>query len=80
MLIRRPPDIVSSGITPPEIYRARRRFIRGVGAVALGAGLGVTRAEAGAQLPAVRPDPHPSREARTPYRDITTYNNPKNRS
>ena len=73
--MRRPPDILPSEITPPDIYRERRRFMLGIGALALGAGLGATAEAAPSRLAGVRPDPQPPDEARTPYRDITTYNN-----
>lgn len=76
MLIRSPSDILSSEITPPEIYRERRRFMQGVGGLALGATLGALPTGAAAQaLPAVRRGTVTLDEARTPYRDVTTYNN-----
>jgi len=60
MLIRQPDGILPSDITPPEIYRERRRFMQGMGALAAGAVLGVAReAQAGAPrrlMPFVRPD------------------------
>jgi sulfoxide reductase catalytic subunit YedY len=40
MLIRRPSDILPSEITPPEVYRERRRFMQGVGVLAASAVLG----------------------------------------
>jgi len=51
MLIRHPNDIAPSEITPPEIYRERRRFMQDVGALAAGAVLGISPvAEAGTKL------------------------------
>ena len=37
MLIRQSGDILPSEITPPEIYRERRRFMQGMGVLAAGA-------------------------------------------
>lgn len=76
MLIRRPPDIEPSEITPPEVYRERRRFMQGVGALAAGAALG-TAAEvrAGTKLAGVRASAYKLDEDKTPYNDVTTYNN-----
>jgi sulfoxide reductase catalytic subunit YedY len=76
MLIRQPGDIPSSEITPPEIYRERRRFMQGVGALAAGAALGLApEVQAGARLTGVRPGAYTLSEGKTPYRAVTTYNN-----
>ena len=76
MLIRRPSDILPSEITPPEVYRERRRFMQGVGALAAGAVLGASvEAAAGPRLPGVRASAYRLDEERTPYKDVTTYNN-----
>ena len=76
MLIRYPNDIASSEITPPDIYRERRRFMQGVSALAAGAVLGISpEAEAGAKLAGVRASAYRLDEDRTPYKDVTTYNN-----
>jgi len=76
MLIRTPADISPSEITPPEIYRDRRRFMQGMGALAAGAALGVTPdAGAGVKLAGVRDSAYTLDEKRTPYKDVTTYNN-----
>ncbi len=83
MPIRRPPDVLSSEITPESVYRTRRDFIReAVGLTALGLGggallAGASPAEARTILPQkdwskVRSEmgePLNSRE------DVTTYNN-----
>ncbi|MBU1263527.1 MAG: twin-arginine translocation signal domain-containing protein, partial [Gammaproteobacteria bacterium] len=56
MLIRSPTDIPPSEITPPEIYRERRRFMQGMGVLVAGAALGAApEAEAGVKLAGVRP-------------------------
>ena len=77
MLIRRPDDILSSEITPPEIYRERRRFMQGMGALAAGAALGsvAADAQAGVKLAGVRASAYKLNEAQTPYKAVTTYNN-----
>jgi sulfoxide reductase catalytic subunit YedY len=76
MLIRSPTDIPPSEITPPEIYRERRRFMQGMGVLAAGAALGAApEAGAGVKLAGVRPSAYRLDEAKTPYKDVTTYNN-----
>ena len=76
MLIRSPTDIPPSEITPPEIYRERRRFMQGMGVLVAGAALGAApEAEAGVKLAGVRPSAYRLDEAKTPYKDVTTYNN-----
>jgi sulfoxide reductase catalytic subunit YedY len=76
MLIRSPADIFPAEITPPEIYRNRRRFMQGMGALAAGAALGdAPDAEAGIKLPGVRDSVYRLDEKNTPYKDVTTYNN-----
>ena len=76
MLIRSPADIPPSEITPPEIYRARRRFMQGMAVLAAGAALGAAPdAGAGVKLAGVRPSAYRLDEDKTPYKDVTTYNN-----
>ncbi len=76
MPIRSPHDIPSSEITPPEVYRERRRFMQGLGGLALGAALGGRAAPAEAQaLPGVRRGVVTLDETLTPQRDVTSYNN-----
>ena len=76
MLIRQPDDILPSEITPPEIYRERRLFMQGMGALAAGAALGAApEADAGTRLADVRASVIKLDEKRTPYKDVTTYNN-----
>lgn len=76
MLIHPPADIAPSEITPPEIYRDRRRFMQGMGALAAGAALGAAPdAGAGIKLAGVRDSAYTLDEKRTPYKDVTTYNN-----
>ncbi len=76
MLIRHPADILSSEITPPEIYRERRRFMQGAGALLAGTALGAAAdTAAGTRLTGVRSGAYRLDEERTPYKDVTTYNN-----
>jgi sulfoxide reductase catalytic subunit YedY len=76
MLIRQTADILPSEITPPEIYRERRRFMQGLGVLAAGAALGAAPdAGAGVKLAGVRPSAYRLDEDKTPYKDVTTYNN-----
>lgn len=76
MLIRQSGDVPASEITPREIYRERRRFMQGMGALAAGALLGnAPDVQAGARLTGVRASPYTLNEEKTPYRAVTTYNN-----
>ncbi len=80
------PQIPSSEITPERLYVARREIIRAGGALAA-TGLAVALAgckrrapeaasvPTGAPLPGVKPGPFGTDEPRTPFGDITTYNN-----
>ncbi len=70
MLIRRPPDIASSEITPEGLYRSRREFLQGLAAAGLAAAgtALLPRSARGAVAPA---DP----DKPTSYEAITTYNN-----
>jgi len=76
MLIRPSSDILPSEITPPEVYRDRRRFMQGMGALAAGVVLGgVSEARAGVKLADVRASAYALADDPTPYKDVTTYNN-----
>ncbi|HET9948864.1 MAG TPA: protein-methionine-sulfoxide reductase catalytic subunit MsrP [Longimicrobiales bacterium] len=83
MIIRRPPDIPSSEITPESVYFNRRKFIRAAGLAAVGAaglaavGPAVAGAEDGPQeIPERFRDMRSEQGERlNSYRDITTYNN-----
>ncbi len=86
MLIRKPQDIVSSDITPEGIWRARRHWLARMGGTAAGLGLaGVGLGRALAAAPAAEPAgqalaaaPNPrfgTTEAKTPFDDVTSYNN-----
>ncbi|MDH3271491.1 MAG: protein-methionine-sulfoxide reductase catalytic subunit MsrP [Gemmatimonadota bacterium] len=83
MIIRRPPDIPSSEITPESVYVDRRKFIQAAAAGA--AGLAVNpSALAGLQAPTAQSQEIPPRfanmrseidEALNSYEAVTTYNN-----
>ncbi|EGV30870.1 Sulfoxide reductase catalytic subunit yedY [Thiorhodococcus drewsii AZ1] len=84
MLIKRPSDIASSEITPPEIYRRRREFIKaaaagiglaGAGPLLLGGGSVLAETSGGTAIPNVRPSPFSTDEQRTSLDDVTHYNN-----
>jgi sulfoxide reductase catalytic subunit YedY len=76
MLLLKSNDILPSEITPPEIYRERRRFMQGMGALAAGAALGaMDDVHAGAKLAGVRASAYTLGEDKTPYKDVTSYNN-----
>jgi sulfoxide reductase catalytic subunit YedY len=77
MLIKRPPDIPSSEITPEPLYLNRRAFISRLTGVAAGAAVGGSllaacdaRAEEGAAAGEA-----PQGDKLTSFEDITTYNN-----
>ena len=83
MIIRRPPDIASSDITPEDVYVNRRRFIKAAAAGAAGLAVGPAALEA-AQRFRARPQEIPARfrdmkselgEDMNSYEHITTYNN-----
>ena len=76
MPVRQPNAIPASEITPIDVYRARRRFMQGMGALAAGAVLGgAPDAHAGIRLAGVRASAYRLAEDRTPYKSVTTYNN-----
>ena len=90
MLIRThdPSAPLPSEITGETVYRARRRFMGQVaGLLALGAGLpgcgeagqarqvGKAGHGLGPKLAALRPGPYGTDEPKTPFEDVTTYNN-----
>ena len=79
MLIRKKPDILSSEITPKELYLNRRRFLQGAAA---GAAM-LAMPGVGSKLLADNPPqklqfskwPQSTTEKQTPFNDITHYNN-----
>ena len=79
MLIKQPPDIPSSEITPEEIYRTRRDFIRkasGATGAALVAGtFGDMLAMEQQDIPNLKSSEFSTDEAANGYEEITGYNN-----
>jgi sulfoxide reductase catalytic subunit YedY len=80
MIIRRPPDIPSSEITPQSVYLNRRKFLGAASAGAAGAllapgTLGALQ-DADQEVPARFRDMRSELDERlNSYRDVTTYNN-----
>ncbi len=83
MLIRRPPDIPSSEITPEDVYVNRRKFIQSAAGAAAGLAIGPS-ALAASQGELVRRQEVPARfrtmtseldEELNSYEAVTTYNN-----
>ena len=78
MPIKKPVTILSSEITPREVYQQRRRFLREASVLAAA---GVTAAllpaagEAGQKFHNLRKSPYSLDEKTTAYKDITSYNN-----
>jgi sulfoxide reductase catalytic subunit YedY len=76
MLIRRPPDVLPSEITDPDLYHARRRFIAQAGSLALAAALPASQANAATgRLGPLAASPFSTTEAPTSRTAVTTYNN-----
>jgi sulfoxide reductase catalytic subunit YedY len=76
------PSIPSGEITPEHVYQRRRDFLRGGAAAALGAATLLRRSPAWAlsetdlaALPGVKPSGYKVDEAKTPWKDVTSYNN-----
>ncbi len=72
MLIRRSSDILSSEITPREVYLNRRQWMAGAAGLALAAAL--TEGLEAAPLSASK-SPFSTDEKRTSLEDVTSYNN-----
>ena len=76
MSILKPGEPPASEITPPGVYRERRHFMQGMAALAAGTALGVAPSAAAAtRLAGVRASSYNLDDAKTPYKDVTTYNN-----
>lgn len=76
MLIRRPPDVAGSEITPEDLYLDRRRFLAGTAAaMALAAtGLPLGAAEPGS-LGSLARSPYSTSERSNRWEEVTGYNN-----
>ncbi len=81
MLIRRPADILPSEITPQDVYRHRRRFMRDAGALALaGSALALgawprTSMASVRKLEPLLPSEFSTDEGLTEIESVTSYNN-----
>ena len=83
MLIKQPPDIRSSEITPARLYYNRRQFIRAASGAALGAAgatmlgepAGGLRAAPQEELADLRPSQFSTDERLNSFDEITSYNN-----
>ncbi len=77
--VRRASAVLSSEITPPEVYRERRRFLVGSAAAVAGAALGgldpVQAQGKGEKLAGVVKGPFGTDDTLTRYEDVTRYNN-----
>jgi methionine sulfoxide reductase catalytic subunit len=77
MLIRRPPAVAPSEITPQAMYLRRREFLAGAAALGLVPGLSAVLA-AGAHAAPLQAAPSPlstTDEQKTTLADVTSYNN-----
>jgi sulfoxide reductase catalytic subunit YedY len=76
MLIKKPADIRPSEITPPALYRDRRRFLQISALTAAAVVLPLTRpVQAGSEFPNITPGPFSTDEEKTPYDDVINYTN-----
>jgi sulfoxide reductase catalytic subunit YedY len=74
MLIKKPADIRPSEITPPDLFRQRRRLLELATAASVGTLLsGAVRA--GEKLTGVRASAYRAEDEPTPFEDVTRYNN-----
>ncbi|MEJ2142127.1 MAG: protein-methionine-sulfoxide reductase catalytic subunit MsrP [Gammaproteobacteria bacterium] len=79
---REPSDIVSSEITPYEVYKSRRKFIKGTAGVLLASAassmsglISSAQAAVNKSLDYKKNNSFDTDEDLTPYDDVTTYNN-----
>lgn len=76
MHLLKPVDILSSEITPPEIYLGRRKFMAGIAALAATPALAAQAPfVSGQKLPGVKPSALSTKEATTAFDSVTGYNN-----
>ena len=83
MLIKKASDIQPSEITPQDLYVRRREFIKAVALTAAGAALPVLfnmprparGAVAATPFTNLRSSPYSTLEEKTPFKDVTHYNN-----
>jgi sulfoxide reductase catalytic subunit YedY len=67
----------SSEITPESLYAGRRRFLKLTGAATLGVALRPAWAESSqpVDFPGLKSSPFSTQEEKTPFADVTSYNN-----
>jgi sulfoxide reductase catalytic subunit YedY len=82
VLIKKSDGIVSSEITPKDLYLNRRKFLAGAGITAVAAGIGMkellspsARATATAKIDGLQKSPFSTTERITPIETVTHYNN-----
>ncbi len=84
MLIKRRCDIKGSEITDKKVYLNRRQFLMGASVTAAAVATGLVlpavtvqsdKGPSGAKLDGVRKSPFSTDEEKTPFKDITNYNN-----
>jgi len=78
MLIRKSADLTESDVTPYAVYQQRRQFMRqglALSALAVAGGLFARRGAANVELGNFKPGKYGTDEDKTPYEDVTTYNN-----
>jgi len=78
VLIKKPTDLSESDVTPYEVYRQRRQFLRSgiaIAGAAFGAPLLGRDASAVVDLGRVKPGLFSTDEEKTPRNDVTGYNN-----
>lgn len=74
MLIRNAGDLTENDVTPEPIYRRRREFMTGIAATGVLAACSAPTEAAAAPLKGA-PWPYSTPEPKTPFKDVTTYNN-----
>ena len=84
MLIKRPSDITGSEITDKKVYLNRRQFLMGASVTAAAVATGLVlpavtvhseKGPTGAKLEGVQKSPFSATEVKTPFKDVTNYNN-----
>jgi methionine sulfoxide reductase catalytic subunit len=82
MLIKKPPDIRSSEITPKGLYLNRREFLAGAALAGTATVLGLRSlafpalsAQADAKIDGIKKSSFSTTETITPFKDVTNYNN-----
>ena len=79
---RKSSDVLSSEITPYEVYQSRRKFMKGTAGILLASTMASTtslfstaQAAVNKKLNFQKNSRYTTDEELTPYEDVTTYNN-----